>query len=91
MPDSAFFHLFKVANAGKYADDQHLETDSDLVSIHKDKRWADLMTTVRNNKTALEAQYNQPVKKELEDIFVSDQYYRRKADSVQNKFGFKSP
>jgi hypothetical protein len=49
------------------------------------------MTTVRNNKTALEAQYNQPVKKELEAIFASDQYYRRKADSIQNKFGFKSP
>ncbi|QEC74758.1 DUF6624 domain-containing protein [Mucilaginibacter ginsenosidivorax] len=89
-PDSAFFHLFKVANAAKYADDQHLAIDSDLVSIHKDSRWADLMTTVRNNKTALEAQYNQPVKKELEAIFVSDQFYRRKADSIQNRFGFKS-
>ncbi|PWK77283.1 hypothetical protein LX99_03094 [Mucilaginibacter oryzae] len=90
-PDSAFFHLFKVASAGKYADEQHLAIDSDLVSIHKDSRWKDLMTIVRNNKTALEAQYNQPVKKELEAIFASDQYYRRKADSIQNKFGFKSP
>ncbi|QEM12346.1 DUF6624 domain-containing protein [Mucilaginibacter rubeus] len=89
--DSAFFHLFKVANAGKYADDQHLAIDSDLASIHKDSRWADLMTIVRNNKTALEAQYNLPVKKQLEDIFASDQYYRRKADSIQNRFGFKSP
>jgi hypothetical protein len=49
------------------------------------------MTIVRHNKSALEAQYNQPVKKELEAIFASDQHYRWKADSIQNEFGFKSP
>jgi hypothetical protein len=89
--DSAFFHLFRVANTGKYADDQHLTVDSDLVSIHSDPRWANLMITVRENKAAQEAHYNQPVKKELEAVFATDQYYRRKADSIQNKFGFKSP
>lgn len=87
--DSAFAFLNKVAVAGKYAS-PHIENDADLISLHKDARWNAVIARVKQNRAAENAGYNQEVKAILEDVFKSDQQYRKKADSVQNTFGLES-
>ncbi len=45
--DSAFFQLQRIAEKTKFADIDHLMTDSDLPSLRTDKRWAPLCALVR--------------------------------------------
>jgi len=46
--DSAFVQLFKIANSGSYTNLGHINTDTDLNSLHKDKRWTEVIDIIRN-------------------------------------------
>lgn len=46
----AFYHLFISIKATNYSNLNHITTDSDLNFLHKDKRWNELITIVKNNK-----------------------------------------
>lgn len=52
-PDSSFVQLFKIAEKGNYKDLSHMSTDTDLSSLHKDKRWQKVLeiVTANNNKS----------------------------------------
>ena len=52
-PDSSFVQLFKIAQKGNYKDISHISTDTDLSSLHKDKRWNKVLEIVAasNNKS----------------------------------------
>lgn len=39
VPDSAFFQLERIATKSNYTNYDHITTDSDLISLHNDKRW----------------------------------------------------
>lgn len=91
VPDSAFVHLNKIATLSDYSNYDHITTDPDLVSLHKDERWNSLIEIVKQNKEKFEANYNWPLKAELEAIRVEDQKYRQEAVQLAEKHGWDSP
>lgn len=68
----------------------HLQTDSDLVSLHKDKRWKTLIADLKKLVAEKEKHYNQALKKELEDIYRHDQELRQQINAIQEKYGADS-
>ncbi|HEX8331257.1 MAG TPA: hypothetical protein VF622_01475 [Segetibacter sp.] len=57
VSDSAFFQLYKMATFENmpYKNYDHITTDSDLLSLHNDKRWQPLLEMIRKNKEKAEA------------------------------------
>lgn len=87
VPDSAFFHLFRVAEKMNYANLGHITTDGDLNSLHADARWEALITIVRANKEKAEANLDRPLTALLDSIYTEDQQYRRRIDEVEKRHG----
>ncbi len=88
--DSAFANLDRIVHNGKYANYEHVIKDTDLKSLHADKRWKKLVEKVKLNQAAAEAGYNKPLMTELNQIFNDDQSYRLKLDSVSKQYGRES-
>ena len=85
------FGYLDQATAGGWDDVAHLKQDADLAGLHPDKRW---LATVQKLEAAVakaDAKLNQPLKKELAAIYVTDQGTRSKMDSVQKNFTMQSP
>ncbi|MEZ4755836.1 MAG: DUF6624 domain-containing protein [Flavobacteriales bacterium] len=91
IPDSAYFHLFRIAERMDYSNLSHLTTDADLNSLHGDPRWEQLTALVKANKERLEANLDKPLVALLDSIFDEDQGLRRQIDEVEERFGRDSP
>jgi len=89
-PDSAFFNLERIAAKANYDDYNHITVDSDLNSLHKDKRWNRLLKTIKANKEKEEAHLNKPLVRQLDSIEQSDQGTRMMMDSVEKTYGQNS-
>jgi hypothetical protein len=48
--DAAFEQLFKIANNGSYTNLEHITTDPDLKTLHKDRRWKEIIKIVKSNQ-----------------------------------------
>ncbi|MCA6435994.1 MAG: hypothetical protein IM600_17095 [Bacteroidetes bacterium] len=83
IPDSAFFNLFRLANKMQFTDINRLITDTDLNSLHADKRWQTLLEVVQKNKDSSEVNFNKPVVRQLDSIFIDDQKYRMKMEEIE--------
>ena len=73
-----------------YNNYNHISSDSDLRSLHEDKRWLPLLNLIKNNKENLEAKLNKPLVKQLDSIYESDQKYRLQDDEIEKKYGSNS-
>ncbi len=91
QPDSAFVQLFIIANNGSYTNLEHITSDSDLSSLHKDKRWKKVIKQVTANKEKEEAKYDRPLVAQLNRIYADDQSHRMQIKEIQEKYGWKSP
>jgi hypothetical protein len=91
LPDSAFKNLYRIAEKTGYSNLGHLKSDSDLESIHKDKRWEPLLAIVKANKDKAEEGLNKPLVAILDSIYQDDQSYRMQIDKIQEKHGRNSP
>lgn len=89
--DSSFFNLFRLANKANYSNLNHLTTDTDLVTLHSDSRWKELYEIVKKNKDKEEANLDKPLVAILDTVYQDDQKYRHQIDSIEKKFGWKSP
>jgi len=87
--NNAFAHLGKAIDKG-YLNISHLKQDSDLNSLHSDKRWQTLVQQLQANVDKAEANYNKPLKAQLEQIYENDQKYRRMIGKVQQEHGPQS-
>lgn len=87
-PDSAFFQLHIVANRQNYSNLKHITTDSDLNSLHSDKRWKPILEVIQQNKEKQEAKLNKPLAARLDTIFSDDQTGRLELDSLVRKHGW---
>jgi len=47
--NATFIHLYKIAKVGKYANYNHLTSDTDLKSLYKDPRWEEVKRIVNKN------------------------------------------
>ncbi|WP_162427751.1 DUF6624 domain-containing protein [Pontibacter pudoricolor] len=87
--DKAFAHLNKSIEKG-WANINHLKSDSDLSSLHTDKRWEPMVKQLQAKVDVIEANYNKPLKAQLEQIFESDQQIRREFLAAREKHGMES-
>lgn len=90
QPDSSFFHLNHIATKAKYSDYSHITTDTDLNSLHNDKRWNPLLQLIKQNKETLEAKLDKPLAAKLDSIYSEDQKYRHEIIAMQKKYGAES-
>jgi hypothetical protein len=90
VPTKAFRNLDRAIQAG-WDNAEHLKTDSDLNSLHADKRWAPMLNKLQNAAAQAEARINQPLRRELTSILESDQSLRRQIAPTQKQYGPKSP
>ena len=85
--DSAFRHLFIIANDLKWNDYNHLINDSDLNTLHSDKRWKELKALVLLNKQQIEAHFDKALVVVLDKIYFDDQSTRNQIRSMEEKYG----
>jgi hypothetical protein len=78
--------LQRIISKGYYTNYNHISTDSDLESLHKDARWLSLLNLVKENKEKAEANLNKPLVAELDSIFEDDQKYRLMIDDYQQRY-----
>ena len=83
--DNAFRDLDRAAAAG-WENLTQLKTDTDLTSLHADKRWTRLLKKVQATVTRAEATQNIPLKRELAAIHESDQGPRRVMGPMQQRY-----
>ena len=90
VADSAFYHLNRIATKGNYMDYEHIIKDSDLISLHNDKRWKLVLELIKGNKDKYEKNLNKPLVAKLDSIHDDDQKYRLELSEIQKKYGFES-
>ena len=88
--EKAFLYLNKAVVVDKWANLSHLLSDSDLNTLHADKRWQPLIDTVKSNKEKAEANLNKPLVALLDSVYIEDQSGRRNLDTIQKQFGWQS-
>lgn len=89
-PDSSFVQLFKIVIKGKYTDLEQFTNDTDLNSLHSDKRWNELLAIIKENKINLDKTLDKRLVAILDTVYNDDQNYRFKLDSIVNKSGYES-
>jgi hypothetical protein len=85
----AFLWLNLAVSKG-WTDVDHLQSDTDLVSLHNTNDWDKLVAYARQELERIESKYNKPLQKELVEIFKEDQSIRFVYIDAQKKYGFKS-
>jgi hypothetical protein len=85
--DSAFYQLFKVADAFKYDNYEMIAHDSVLTSLYKDQRWEQVLKLVRNNIGSEEAKLNKTLLRLMDSVYHDDQAYRFQQISIDREFG----
>ncbi|WP_245326346.1 DUF6624 domain-containing protein [Hymenobacter wooponensis] len=82
----AFQYLDKATAAG-WENVAHVKQDTDLTTLHADKRWQPMLAKLEAAVAKIEANYNKPLKQQLDSIYASDQGGRIKIDAVQKQYG----
>ena len=88
--EKAFFYLTLAVEVDKWSNLSHILYDSDLSTLHPDKRWQPLIDTVKSNKEKVEAKLNKPLVAMLDTIYTEDQGGRINIDAIQKQFGWQS-
>ena len=88
--DSAFYHLSYLIKTTTYTDEQQIQNDPDLRTLHGDKRWGLLVNEIKKNKNAATAKMDQPTANILSEVYQSDQQSRKRLDEIQAKYGIDS-
>jgi hypothetical protein len=88
--DSSFIHLFRITANGHYKNYQHITTDTDLTILHTDKRWQEVINSVKKSKEKEEINWNRPLIAVLDTVRKDDQQYRQQLRSVEAEYGRNS-
>jgi hypothetical protein len=70
-----------------WLDIKWMNKDADLTSLHEEDRWVKLNEQLQAKIDEIESKYNQPLKEELEAIYIKDQMLRQMLDCAEEKFG----
>ena len=91
--DSAFYQLFYLANRPHFHEftPEGLTKDADLNPLKTDARWPEFYSIIKKQKDEAEKNYDLPLVTVLDEVYTEDQKYRQQIDSIEKKFGFKSP
>ncbi|RAK62658.1 DUF6624 domain-containing protein [Hymenobacter edaphi] len=88
--DQAFRYL-DLATAAGWENVAHLKQDTDLSSLHADRRWQPMLTKLDAAVARIQAGYDKPLKQQLDSIYASDQGGRQQYNSIREKYGEHSP
>lgn len=88
--DSSFAQLFIIARKGNYTNLSHLTSDTDLTSLHEDKRWSEVIELVRLNKEKAEAHLDKALVAILDTVYTEDQKYRKQLGDIEEEYGHDS-
>lgn len=88
--DSAFFQLNIIATKMNFKDYNDIVTDTDLTSLHSDKRWNDLLEQIKSNKEKAEVNLDKTLVATLDSIFNDDQNGRQQLKEVEAIYGVDS-
>lgn len=69
---------------------KHIQQDEDLSSLHSVIGWKEVLSKVQLNLNEYERNFNLPLKKQLENIYVKDQTLRQLYLNAEDKFGRES-
>jgi len=86
----AFQYLDRATAAG-WDNVAHVKQDTDLTSLHADKRWPLMLTKLEAAVAKMEAGYNKPLKQQLDSIYAADQGGRQQYAAIEKQYGEKSP
>jgi hypothetical protein len=89
-PDSAFFNLDRIAKKLGFKNYDHIIKDTDLNSLHNDKRWNPIIELVKQNRDNAEAKLNKPLVAQLDSVHELDQKYRIEFQALNEKTELKS-
>lgn len=70
--DSAFLYLDILATKASYSYYSHIVTDADLISLHSDNRWKNLLEKIKQNKRKMDEQYPLNCSNEDTEIINND-------------------
>lgn len=84
--DSAFVQLFKIAIKGQYSDYNYISHDTDLINLHQDQRWNELLGIIEKS----EANLDKTLVAILDTVMQDDQSCRLQYDGVLEKYGQES-
>ncbi|MEZ4800509.1 MAG: hypothetical protein R2809_12220 [Flavobacteriales bacterium] len=82
--------LNKTAALG-WTNKQWMMNDGDLKALHDVEGWNDVLQAVQANIDIIEKDYDKPLQKRLEAIYVKDQTLRQLISDAEKKFGEDSP
>ena len=85
----AFQWLQLALNKG-WSNVNHLTTDSDLKSLHNDKKWTQLVSDMQKVVDAREANYDKPLQAKLLALLEEDQNIRKEYIKAQKDYGNQS-
>ena len=88
--DSAFYHLYHLAKTTNYNNDQGIQSDPDLINLHKDRRWLPLVDLIVKNRALTEGKLDKQTAAILLQVFNSDQQIRKNLIDIQSQFGINS-
>jgi hypothetical protein len=86
-PDNAFFYLDRAAREGKWSDLDAANNDKDLLNLHADKRWQNILDRMRLNQLEKGNKIDKALEDTLNRIYTNDQSSRLAIDSIQQRFG----
>lgn len=86
----AIVYLKKAANKG-WKNRDWMAKDKDLKGLHNEKEWKGILTKVQANLDEYEKDFDKPLQKQLEAIFMRDQALRQIYQEMDKKFGRGTP
>lgn len=89
--DSAFYHLFRIIERGKYDQLATIQGDSTMINLQKDTRWHKAIQMISANKEETESKYNRKLIAVLDTVLLNDQKLRIIVGDTIDKYGFDSP
>lgn len=87
--DSAFKQLFTLIGA-RYQKYNDVVLNADLKNLHKDKRWAEFLNAIKNNRIKYNPQLDIALTESLDAILQNDQRYRQAYMEIEVKHGQSS-
>jgi len=96
VKDSALYHLGRIVDNEKtidyaYSTYDHIQKDSDLISLHKDKRWNELLLKIEAYKQEFEKNMDWELRNLLDSIYKEDQGIRDRYHDAKAEFEPNSP
>jgi len=84
------FQWLNLALKNGWSNVKHLKTDTDLNSLHSEKKWNKLVSEMQSVVDKREANYDKPLQAKLLEIYEDDQPIRQQYISAQKEFGHQS-